>query len=60
MKVGDLVKCKPGRAIAAPVHHVGIILYTEQYDETGIWYCVQWHDDFLWHYEGDLELINES
>jgi len=62
VKIGDLVICKPGRRILADDREdeLGVIIYEQEYEESGKWYCVQWSDDFLWHHVGDLELVNES
>ena len=62
MKIGDLVICKPGRRILADDREdeLGVIIYEQEYEESGKWYCVQWSDDFLWHHVGDLEVVNES
>ena len=62
VKIGDLVICKPGRRILADDREdeLGVIIYEQEYEESGKWYCVQWFDDYLWHHIGDLELVNES
>mgnify|MGYP003669417899 CR=1 FL=1 len=61
MKVGDLVKCKPGVWLGfGEGIRIGVIIDVDEFDESGLWYHIKWDQESLWHSPGDLEVISES
>jgi len=67
MQVGDLVSLKEKWRIGCVYYGIGVITLVSEgnYDDadgTEAWksFRVQWNDDFSFHEEEQLELINES
>ena len=63
MEVGDLVLLREDWQIKHVYYGLGVITFVEQgADESGAWksFRVQWNDNFSFHEEEHLVLINES
>ena len=63
MEVGDLVLLRENWQIKHVYYGPGVITFVEQgADESGAWksFRVQWNDNFSFHEEEHLVLINES
>ena len=63
MQVGDLVSLKEEWRIGYVYYGPGVIIFIDEgANDLGSWktYKVQWNDDFSFHEEEQLELINAS
>ena len=61
MKIGDLVSLRPEYQTHDDKFYFGygVIIIIEDYGPSGVWYCVQWREEDIWHRPGDLKVESE-
>ncbi len=57
MNIGDLVSLKPEYQTEDEFYYGhGVIILIEDYGPSGIWVCVRWNKEVIWHRPGDLRI----
>ena len=61
MKIGDLVSLRPEYQTEDEFYYgFGVITLIEDSGPSGVWMCVQWNREDIWHRPGDLKIESEA
>ena len=57
VNIGDLVSLKPEYQTEDEFYYGhGVIILIEDYGPSGVWVCVRWNEEVIWHRPGDLRI----